>query len=382
MEVSVICASASAKDKHKGLHPASRNHNSTNDSGYCSDILASPECTSGSRIPQVVEAKEVACLTPVILERRTGRLTSTPQSPSSPDIGLVLSPPLPEIEDVEGISRCRQMSAGDSAMYITTPIEICELEMTCDKDSDKVENLLPINEQSKLVSKETKSTSSKRAASKKISLRLIRKCKKPSNVLIRMLKEADYLVYKVLKYMSGEDLLHLSHVNKQLRDTILQDKGLDRRRMAFINGRRKDLEHVGKENFKLKNCEQAGTSFGTLSPRKELSAIHNICAPSPKKASPSFTIKSLTLSERFIEEGQRLPQGEELQKCVKCKAPAKVLKPHQRAVCSRKTCGYDYCTRCHLSYHLKPQDCSVLKPRTRQGSGIFSNKCKRSLRRL
>lgn len=90
----------------------------------------------------------------------------------------------------------------------------------------------------------------------------------------------------------------------------------------------------------------------------------------------------MKITSCLIQEGQKLPKGEELQKCVKCKAPAKVQTSQHRAVCSRESCGYDYCTRCHLSFHQKPRDCPVLKPRTRQGAGIFSSKCKKSLRRL
>nr|XP_045617206.1 F-box only protein 43-like [Procambarus clarkii] len=361
------------------LHPANRGDSSTNDSGYSSDILTSPESIKEFPVPQVPDSKEAICLTPDITKRRTGRLTSTPFNHSS---GTVLSPPITKIEPVDGASRSRQISTGDSTLYITSSLEICELEMTCEGDLDKGTNLLQKNEQ--LVSEQKKSAGTKQTSSKTLpSARFAGKRKKPLNILNRMLKDTEYLVFKVLKYMSGQDLLHLSHVNQQLRNIILQNKVLDSRRMSYINRRRKEQEHIGKENFKLKRVnEGAGSSLGTLSPRKELSCIENLRAKSPKKPLPTFSVKSLTLSERFIEEGQRLPQGEELQKCVKCKAPAKVLKPQQRAVCSQKTCGYDYCTRCHLPRHSNSKDCSVLKPRTRQGSGIFSSKCKRSLRRL
>lgn len=94
--------------------------------------------------------------------------------------------------------------------------------------------------------------------------------------------------------------------------------------------------------------------------------------------------KCVTISEgsTILQEGKNLGKGEELQKCVKCKSPALVHKSQQRATCSRKACGYDYCTNCHLPLHRRPQECPVLKPRTRQAAGIFSNRCKKNLRRL
>ncbi|KAG7166306.1 F-box only protein 43-like [Homarus americanus] len=539
------------EDKQHRLHLAApRPDNSTNDSGYSSDVFTSPEFSRG----------------PLQLSRgdaiKEDVLTSTPQSYITHDGGEVFSPPLPKIEALtDNTSRSRQISLGDSALYITTPLESCELEMTCEGEcGEEVGNVFPkselmvtgrtkstVNEQLKstvkspvteqikstvkspvteqikstvkspvteqiksaikslvteqikstvkctvyeqikstvkspvteqikstvkspvteqikstvkspvteqikstvkspvyeqiksaikslvteqikstvkctvyeqiksteneptvkqrtsTVIKQTKSTgtlpkrythSDDTTQPKSPLMRCIVKRRKPQHVFIRLLKDAEYLVFNILEYLSGQELVHVSHVSQQLRQIVLQDKTLNSRRMTFINARLKEKREVGKENFKLKRLHEGGasSSLGTLSPRKELCAIENINTASskkdphpasPKKVPPTVGVKSLTLSDKFMEEGRKLPQGEQLQKCVKCKAPAKVQKPQHRAVCSSKTCGYDYCTRCALPSHRKLQDCTVLKPRTRQGAGIFSNKCKRSLRRL
>ncbi|XP_047479604.1 F-box only protein 43-like [Penaeus chinensis] len=206
--------------------------------------------------------------------------------------------------------------------------------------------------------------------------------RKSQNVLVRLLNEADYLVEELLKYLPARDLIRFSHVNRQLRQIVLGHNVSNKRRLAYINSFKREKEHCGKENFRLKrlNTEATVSGFVPLSPRKPLSNLQNHRQESPKKPPPS---PIRTLSQRFMEEGCKLPQGEQLQKCVKCKAPAKVQKSSFRAVCSKATCGYDYCTRCLLQSHRKPQDCPVLKARPRSTRGLISSKsCKRNLRRL
>ncbi|XP_071541231.1 F-box only protein 5-like [Panulirus ornatus] len=369
-------ASEPVDDKHELIQHVSKPDNRTDDSGYSSDVLVSPELNRGFTVPQCLDASiDSFSLIPGIAKKTVERLTSTPHSSSDES--------LPKIDVLDGVTKRRQIF-GVPVLDLSSPLEICELELTCKEDANQLNSVPSKCDQPKL-STEQKTQPVKQTTKQKESLsKLSRKCRKPQYIFARMLKEADYLVVKVLAHLSGQDLLNLSHVNRQLREMILGNKRLNARRVAFINGRRKECENVGKENFKMKMLTEgsSSSSFGTLSPRKALSTIENLQPTSPAKASSTFHVASHTVFESFIEEGQKLPQGEELQKCVKCKSPAMVQKSQQRAVCSRKKCGYDYCIRCHLSSHRRPQDCSVLKPRTRQGNGIFSNKCKRSLRRL
>ncbi|XP_063888012.1 F-box only protein 43-like isoform X2 [Scylla paramamosain] len=347
---------------------------SHNDSGY-SSVLTSPESLCEGSKQQVVGLTEgLPSLTPEVTRRST-RLTSTPHTSSCQDVFRL---PLPKIEGITRVGRTRYSSTSDSPVATTTvsTLEMNELEVTCEANISQK----PLRVKTRLLETLQKPGRTKATVSSRLPpSRTITRLRKPPTVFIRLLKEADYLARRVLRYLSGEDLLRLSHVNQQLRDLIVKDKVLNSRRTSYLNARRSDHDRVGKENVKLKRLtEGTSSAYRTLSPRKQLSAIQNLSNTSAPK-SPE---KVITLAERFMQVGKNLTKGEELQKCVKCKSPAVVHKSQHRATCSRKVCGYDYCTNCHLTFHRRPHDCPVLRPRTRQASGIFSLKCKRNLRRL
>ncbi|XP_064122925.1 F-box only protein 5-like [Macrobrachium nipponense] len=341
---------------------------STNDSGYSSEVFTSPESSRGSLNLGV--PAETSVKGPLSFDgpATRARLASTPCE-SSIRKNQSISFPSPCLDAIK--KSCLSM---DSLVSGTSTAE-SEVEITSTKMSDS--SLNAVKGQQSLKSQRTK-FSSKASVTEMPLLKPILRAKKPVNILLRILREADYLLYEVLKHLCPQDLINVSHVNRQLRNFILGHKELS----IIITKRRKECERIGKENLKLKRLgEGAGTSFVKLSPRKQLGEIQNQPA-CEKKPPATVSCPSPPLSDRFIEEGKKLPQGEELQKCVKCKAPAKVYKAVLRAVCSSKNCLYEYCMRCFLPVHRKPQECSVLKPRARNGAGMFSKKCKKNLRRL
>ena len=65
-------------------------------------------------------------------------------------------------------------------------------------------------------------------------------------VFVRILKEADDLLWRVMGYLTGEDLLRLSHVNRHLRHLIQHDRVLEERRMSYLQGRMTDCDQLGK----------------------------------------------------------------------------------------------------------------------------------------
>ncbi|XP_068209752.1 F-box only protein 5-like [Palaemon carinicauda] len=348
----------------------SLSESSTNDSGYSSEVFTSPESSRGSwnhGIPSDTSAVKAPLLFDGPAART--RLASTPCENSTVRKSQATAFPSPNLEAIR--KPCLSVESLESEA-ITAETEI---EIISNKISDS--SLNAAKGQQSLRSQRTR-LSSKASFTELPLLKPILRTKKPVNVFLRILKEADYLLYEVLKHLCPQDLISVSHVSRQLRSFILGHKELS----VTIAKRRKECERIGKENLKLKRLgEGTGSSFIRVSPRKQLGEIQNQPA-SEKKSLPKISSSTPPLSDRFIEEGKKLPQGEELQKCVKCKAPAKVYKAVLRAVCSSKNCLYDYCMRCFLPVHRKPQECSILKPRARNGAGMFSKKCKKNLRRL
>lgn len=209
---------------------------------------------------------------------------------------------------------------------------------------------------------------------------------RPKSILARLLLDADYIILSVLKFLSPKDLVRITHVNRHLRGIVLANKEYNSTRLSYIDAIVKEKERIGKENLVQKriNEDADGLKLGVSSPRKRLGEIQNTTASprkDPRPSSANSQVK-ISLSEAFIKEGQNLPSGSGLQKCVKCKSPAQVQPITHLAKCG--SCKYEYCTRCHLSPHKQAKNCTgVLKSSSKAPvRGIFSTKCKRNLRRL
>ena len=179
--------------------------------------------------------------------RRT-RYNSASDSPITNSCQDVFRLPPPKIE---GTTRqTRYNSTPDSSIITTTTttttittVEIDEVEVTCKETI----NQKPLRVKARSLETLHRPSRTKATVGPRLSpSRTITRLRKPAPVFTRLLKEADYLAHRVLRYMSGKDLLRVSHVNRQLRELILQDKVLDGRRMNYVNAKRTDRDRVGK----------------------------------------------------------------------------------------------------------------------------------------
>lgn len=219
---------------------------------------------------------------------RPHRLTSTPHNNTSQD---VFPPPSPKIEAIAHVVVERRRSRHNSTTaspfsvltsrspFLTatptmaTTLEMHELEMTCHNPSSNVvpqglrhgpgkavleedkfakDTIHATQPRVKVREKAPQETPSRNKASLGVRMpppatkRGISRLRRPQSVFIRLLRDADYLLCRVLQYLSGEDLLHLSQVNQQLRQLILKDKTLRDRRTTYLTTRRSDRNRVGK----------------------------------------------------------------------------------------------------------------------------------------
>lgn len=102
------------------------------------------------------------------------------------------------------------------------------------------------NQRPQRVTARSSGTQQTPSKTKILPLRAITRRRKPQSAFVSLLKEAPYLLRRVLKYLNGEELLHLSHVNQQLRDLILKDKVLGGRRASYLQARKAKRDNVGK----------------------------------------------------------------------------------------------------------------------------------------
>lgn len=97
---------------------------------------------------------------------------------------------------------------------------------------------------------------------------------------------------------------------------------------------------------------------------------------------------------KYVEVAKTLKQQEGLRSCRQCSSPARYDGAMKRAVCSRASCGYDFCTICQAAFHgsapcrtgvLRSSSSSLSPSSSRQSATShlpLSKQSKRNLRRL
>ncbi|KAL0178601.1 hypothetical protein M9458_027495, partial [Cirrhinus mrigala] len=88
--------------------------------------------------------------------------------------------------------------------------------------------------------------------------------------------------------------------------------------------------------------------------------------------------------QQFHEVAQSLKQDESLRQCISCNSAARFDKAMKRAVCTRISCAFDFCTLCQSSFHgSTPCRSSVRTFSTSQKTLLAgSARSKRNVRRL
>ncbi|WAR16633.1 FBX5-like protein [Mya arenaria] len=81
---------------------------------------------------------------------------------------------------------------------------------------------------------------------------------------------------------------------------------------------------------------------------------------------------------RLQEQGKN---EEKLQKCPKCRKPAKCLPVQDRGYCQSPDCGYDFCTKCSYDFHGS-KGCVPIVSKKTKSSTIGTKKSKKNLKRL
>ena len=82
-----------------------------------------------------------------------------------------------------------------------------------------------------------------------------------------------------------------------------------------------------------------------------------------------------------LQVASTLKADEKLQKCPKCRKPAKVLPVQDRGCCTNPDCEYDFCTKCSYRFHHS-KDCVPIITKKTKTNTIGTKKSKSSLKRL
>lgn len=160
-----------------------------------------------------------------------------------------LLPPSAEIDVIPALDVNCHLSKADLSLNLGSPTSKCSLGLKSQygksRSSEDISTATkePVASSPRKASIEGKSRICTRAQA--LSGPILRH-RKSQNVLVRLLHEADYLVEELLKYLPAQDLIRLSHVNRQLRQIVLGHNVSNARRLAYINRLKREREHHGK----------------------------------------------------------------------------------------------------------------------------------------
>ncbi|XP_008063859.1 LOW QUALITY PROTEIN: F-box only protein 43 [Carlito syrichta] len=201
-----------------------------------------------------------------------------------------------------------------------------------------------------------------------------------------------HVLAMVLDSLTAENLCSVWNVSRSWREIVVQDKKANRRRKFYVTQLKINSEGA------VYNVEDAATRLQLLNRSALRSVQAQARTPSSQKeqvstsspwgevltplASSSLTHLS-SKQEDYIKVAKTLFSDEALKPCPRCQSPAKYQPYKQRGLCSRTTCGFDFCVLCLCAYHGS-EECSkgAAKPRNRKDALPGSAQSKRNLKRL
>uniref|UniRef100_W5K7Y7 F-box protein 5 n=1 Tax=Astyanax mexicanus TaxID=7994 RepID=W5K7Y7_ASTMX len=196
-----------------------------------------------------------------------------------------------------------------------------------------------------------------------------------------MKKDMKHILTRILGLLGDCDLISCRKVSRTWRKIICQD--------ARALQRCKKAERMLRES---------GRSVGSLSRDFCLSRVVFSCLQTVASSTPvqKHTKKALTHTdgtqatptpsrfEEFYEATKSLKCHEGLRSCRLCGSPARYDSAMQRAVCTRGSCAFDFCSQCQSAYHGSSpcQRGMIRSSRSHTGLVAGSTRSKRNIRRL
>ncbi|XP_030628162.1 F-box only protein 5 [Chanos chanos] len=168
------------------------------------------------------------------------------------------------------------------------------------------------------------------------------------DILAELLKrDMKHILTRILRLLGEYDLINCKKVSRTWRKIIFQDKS--------------SLQKCREAEQRLRNsCRTAGSLSRDFAVERVVFSCMQAVASTPvhKSSKKAFVQRNSTQNssqpsyfERFQEAAKSLKQHEALRKCRRCCSPAKYNSDVQRAICTRQSCGFDFCTVCLGPFH-------------------------------
>ncbi|KAG7462891.1 hypothetical protein MATL_G00189450 [Megalops atlanticus] len=187
-------------------------------------------------------------------------------------------------------------------------------------------------------------------------------------------KNMKHLLTKILHLLGDADLMNCKKVSKTWRKIVSND--------------RKAQKKCKEAEQKLRDSRRLGTlTTRDFAPSRDVfSSIQTLAStPIQRHCTLSQMCPDRSRFREFQEAASAVKTHEALKSCMRCRSPARFDPAMFRATCTRRSCGFDVCTRCHSEYHGS-SSCQLGALRTpvrsKNAPIIGSAQSKRNVKRL
>nr|XP_061793991.1 F-box only protein 5-like [Nerophis lumbriciformis] len=189
------------------------------------------------------------------------------------------------------------------------------------------------------------------------------------------------ILSNILALLGDTDLISCKKVSRTWRRIIREDSAATRRC--------RHAEQVLQESLISLRQKNSGLTRDAVASRLVMSRIQRMASPHrPSSTNSQTTPLQKTDKSRFnefLQAASTLKSHESLKRCTHCGSPAVHSPELRQAACTRSSCQFLFCTKCHEAYHgAKP--CRAVPSRSAQGKSVALLPCsaqsKKNIRRL
>ncbi|XP_054885675.1 F-box only protein 5 [Poeciliopsis prolifica] len=157
----------------------------------------------------------------------------------------------------------------------------------------------------------------------------------------------------ILALLGDMDLISCKNVSKTWKKIICEDLAAARRCQQ--------AEQALRESRSSQRNPASGLTRDVGASRVVLSCMQVLASRRTSSCQKSSMPSQCTRFDEYVQAASTLKRHESLRSCRRCRSPATHMTEAQRAICSRASCLFDFCTRCQEPFHGSTP-CRTVKP--------------------
>ncbi|XP_026133509.1 F-box only protein 5-like [Carassius auratus] len=193
-------------------------------------------------------------------------------------------------------------------------------------------------------------------------------------------KDMRHILSRILGLLGDCDLVSCKKVSRTWQKIICEDQTALRRCREAERSLRDSGRLMGSLSRDFTSSRVVFSSMQTVASTPVHKAIRKLQCQTGGAQNASTSSRF----QQFHEVAQSLKQHESLRSCIVCSSAARFDEAMQRAVCTRISCAFDFCTLCQSAFHGSASCRNSVQTRSASQKTLIagSARSKRSVRRL